>query len=1400
MSDTMTFGKRVLAVTTALATIVWAVGLAAFAVPQTAHAASAGDLIRGTSLSSVYYYGYDGLRYTFPNLKTYNTWYSNFDGVMTLSDSAVADITIGGNVVYRPGSRWVKIQSDPKTYAVSTGGTIHWVETEDVAVDFAGSDWNQNIDDVPDVFFIDYSTGTSLMTADAFDGMMYMDGSDYVLALDGEKRVVSAAGRTANNMTDAMFLDGANIDDSALTSGAEITANVCNVTDAAQTGCVDGVVTGDVTVSLSSSTPASATLPKGANAVEMITVDLKAGSSAAEVDALTFSMTGVGATTNISNAYLYEGSSRLTESRSVNASTREVSFNNLGIDLAANETRSFTVRVEIAGSGTATTGDQLKFALSSASAVSAGGSVGGSFPVSGNAFTLAGALAGTLTITKNGTIVDPVIGADDHTIGKFRVAAATEDASLEELTLKIDNSASHSDFKLWQNGVLISTGVDLGKKLVKFDFSSTPFAITEGSNKIFSVTADIGGENGDDVKVYIDKAVDVVASGGNYGFGMAATINTVTTGYDGTTTACTTSAGTCSFSDVTGGDVTITFVGPSAGEIPVNSQDVTLFEFNMTAQNEITVKDLDMLVYGEDDGGGNAIGTGADSNANDNDGLINTNGEGNLKDMKIINRDTGAVLMGPMELDCVTTTCGQDANDQTQTIDFTDDFTISAGETLHLALTADIDNDVAIDSGDTAGVEFAAVMDIGSGSGLVLEDSNGTTIASTAIVPSADLNGYNQKALSSTLGIQLASSPVSTTVVEGTAGVDFLGVVFTAGDASDITITNLTFTGYGDDSDGSAMTVGGGSGFEIEDFISSCSLYEGDTLVDGPKSVSTVGAVVFNTMDWVVDSGSSSTLSLKCNLANPSNADSSDFFAFDLGADNRDYADVTAQDEDSNTPTITITAPATTPGVTDDGVNNTNQTDSVMDASVVITIADAGTLAVTAGSSTPSADYVLTGSTGNHVATYTFAASNEAFNVDKLTFSEEQAEADTGTTDSNAYANNVKKVYIDYPKADGTTGTSSLVSMVGNEATFSGLDMYVAAGKTKDVKVYVNATDTARDTGGSATSNEKLLLSFKSDNVDEMNAVGQSSGVTKTGSDETSITSGIATFVVRETKPTVTLSSSSPSGTGKIPQDMEVLRFNVAASSGEDLVLNEFVFKLSTTDNATSDWNHCASTSGYAITTSDFDFYNLSTTGTGTALDAADGEWALLGTTGATCSSAEVHYVALDLTTPQIVPAGQTYTYSLYFDTTGASSVNDDSIQVSIVGDPMTTYIDAGVNVDATGVSSRTATAFTASADASSAIYAGDVICFSGVSNTTCGAGEEVALVTSVSTTTVNIIRGYLGTDAAAITASSDIVRMPSTLFWQDDGTILDTAAPAEEYYGAYLVDSLPITGGALQF
>jgi plastocyanin len=159
-------------ITLSAAAVLCAIGASvlALAVPKTQAVVNVntGDLIRGQSFSAVYYMGEDGFRYVFPNDKAYFTWYSNFNTVKVISDADLAKIQIGGNVTYKPGVKMVKINTDPKTYAIAPGGVLRHVSSEAVAIALYGSDWNKKIDDIADGFFPNYTIGEAITDASDF--------------------------------------------------------------------------------------------------------------------------------------------------------------------------------------------------------------------------------------------------------------------------------------------------------------------------------------------------------------------------------------------------------------------------------------------------------------------------------------------------------------------------------------------------------------------------------------------------------------------------------------------------------------------------------------------------------------------------------------------------------------------------------------------------------------------------------------------------------------------------------------------------------------------------------------------------------------------------------------------------------------------------------------------------------------------------------------------------------------------------------------------------------------------------------------------------------------------------------------------------------------------------------
>jgi hypothetical protein len=1191
----------------AVLTIVSTLGLAN--VPQTAQAASAGDVIKGTTLSTVYYYGSDGSRYAFPNEKSYFTWYTDFSDVVTLSDSALASIPLAGNIVYRPGSRWIKIQSDPKTYAVTTEGEIRWIETEEVAEGLAGSDWNAFIDDVSDTFFVDYTVGTSLMSAiDGYEGALVADGTTTYMISGGEKLSVSAAGMTANRLQSRFVLDGFGVDLDSMTTGTELTSENTVLTDTAQLGG-ETVATGGLSVSLASDTAASQTVPSNADSVPFVTYKLTATDGAATLDQFIVKFGGIAATTSLSGVYLYEGNTRLTNSRSINSTTRLATFSSLDLDFTDGETKYLTVRADIADITTG--GDSAYLTLVDADSVVTDSDVSGNFPVSGNSMTFSATDAGTVTVTTGGTVSNPTIGEDQATIGKFKFTAATEAASLYQVSFNVNQAVDHSNFTLYNGSDELGTGTVSGD-IVTFALS-TPVEITKGGDETLTIKADIAGDSADALTVYIEEAADVMATGGTYGFNMAITITAVDTAAEAYSLT------------LQGGDLTFAFNGPTSTDIAIDTGDQVLLNLTITAANWTELQHLPIIFT-------------AGTVAGDTDGLVNvtaTPDEANYTDLTVRLED-GTVWMGPEELSVT-------GSDTAQTITFDDYQTMQAGESVDVIVTVDVaDNSDATFAGSDT---IHASLDV---SLITADDINGDSLAAANITPSADLTGYNMNVVASSMTISVSSTPSAATYVRGTSGVSMVGYSFAAGQSADITVTDATFTSAADD-DGTFTTNVNENDVNIKDKVSSCSAYDGLTgsLIDGPENVTaTTYTIVFDNFTWTVEAGETGKMILKCNLANVS-PDASN----DVDIDNDAYsfflasnAAVTSEDEEGGSVTETLSAV------------------TVANVSTIptITVTNSGSLTVAAASDTPTSTAILGSSTDVTVAKYKITSASEAFVVDKVVLTQGGSSPTQTVSDSVAQA-----VKVSYTNSEGTTETKTAY-VTGSLVTFDNMDMYVG----KDASAYLSVLVDTNTVDSANLSGATFALSLTTGTDSYFNAVGSGSGTTLDGGDVGNATGN--TMTIYKTKPTVSLSSGSPSGSG-IPGLAKVLEFNVAADSRGYVTLAGVTFKLTATDNGTTEWFDCVDDTGTDSawdTASKWHIYK--STDLGTAIDD-DADWMFRDTTGTACTGDnQIMYAQVDLaeassaTGALTIEAGTTQTLLLYTDTTGASSSNDDSLRVDL--------------------------------------------------------------------------------------------------------------------------------------
>lgn len=118
---------------------------------------------------AVYYYGTDGKRHAFPNEKVFFTWYEDFDDVIVVTSDFLASLTLGRNVTYHPGSTMVKFITVNTVYAVGEDGELRGINSEDTARSIFGSTWNQQIHDISDAFYGNYTFGEDIDSTSDYD-------------------------------------------------------------------------------------------------------------------------------------------------------------------------------------------------------------------------------------------------------------------------------------------------------------------------------------------------------------------------------------------------------------------------------------------------------------------------------------------------------------------------------------------------------------------------------------------------------------------------------------------------------------------------------------------------------------------------------------------------------------------------------------------------------------------------------------------------------------------------------------------------------------------------------------------------------------------------------------------------------------------------------------------------------------------------------------------------------------------------------------------------------------------------------------------------------------------------------------------------------------------------------
>ena len=719
--------------------IMTVVVMSGFVAPTTKAAASAGDLIKKDGLSAVYYLGDDGKRYVFPNEATYKSWYSDFSGVVTISSDELSSYPLGGNVVVRPGTFLVKITTDPKVYAVEANGTLRWVQTEADAIALYGTNWAKRVIDVADSFFINYTIGSPLASNEVPFGVLvqktgesniyYYDGSNYRLVED-EVAFLANRFQFSNVLTYNNFTP----------SGSALTGAEANIIKTSQNGATGPIVTGSgVTVSLNSMTPVSSSVMATQALVPFTTINLTAANDGSvTVKSIKLKRTGISSDASVSNVYLYEGNTRLTDASSLSNGYVNFSASNL-ITIPAGQTKTLTVKVDMASglfSG------NIAFAIESASdIVSTGASVSGSFPISGNLMSLLAKPGDLAAVTLSaGTMALPSIkaGNSNMIVWSADTVVTQKAVDFKYLALKQVGSINNDDLSnlsLYVDGTKVSTGVLTSNNDLVFDLS-TPSRLAIGSHTI-ELKADIVKGSSRTFAFQMQTVANVVFADTNYGVNIAP--NAAISG-----TSYTISPG----SVTTASDSSFT-----ATEVVKTASNVSLGKFTMKAWGEdVKINTLDATV--------NFSGT---SSATVTEGL----------------NDLAIFVDGNQVGSSQTISLGLGSTTPSSTKRFgtTNLFTIPAGKTVVVEIKGSLNLDTATTSKITA---IKASLGAGAGQG----------VTSYTTVNTAGVDGKTLTIVTGSLSVAKNGSMQNMNVSKNTK-VKLGSYVLSAGSAEGVTVSNI---------------------------------------------------------------------------------------------------------------------------------------------------------------------------------------------------------------------------------------------------------------------------------------------------------------------------------------------------------------------------------------------------------------------------------------------------------------------------------------------------------------------------------------------------------------------------------------------------------------------------------
>ncbi len=346
------------------------------------------------------------------------------------------------------------------------------------------------------------------------------DEKVYALAPDGDVGAKSWVNLTASEFLGvAGSEDGDSIYTINSTDSGYYTA-VGNVTTVTQlgtfysAGTLPDAVTGELTVSLSATTPASSTLVQGQASAHLADFVLTGSGT---VTGVTLARIGVSQDSTLSNVYLFDGATRLTDAASV--SSGNVNFTSTSGLFTVSGSKIISVKSDIAGS---TAGETVGIQLTG---VTLGSGSANGVPVAGNTHSIASAtLAGVAVgapLPSSAATTDPT---NDVRIWESVLSVTTRDVVFSKLALRQINSIETADienFRLLVDGTEVATQANLDTNGY-VTFSGFTKTLTSG-NRTVKVLANVIGGSSRIVQMSLRNKADIDVLDSQYGVNVAVT-------------------------------------------------------------------------------------------------------------------------------------------------------------------------------------------------------------------------------------------------------------------------------------------------------------------------------------------------------------------------------------------------------------------------------------------------------------------------------------------------------------------------------------------------------------------------------------------------------------------------------------------------------------------------------------------------------------------------------------------------------------------------------------------------------------------------------------------------------------------------------------------------------------